>query len=474
MSKLLKILILFVLLANTASAQEKWNLQKIVEYVFKNNLTVKQAEITARLSALQYKQSMLSQIPTAFFTDNVGYNSGKNQDPTTFSLITKGYLSSSMSLQASADLFNWYSKRNTIQANKYDLQASIANVEKQQNDLALLVANAYLQILLAMQQTEIARVQLQQSQFQLSTIRKRVEAGALPELNAAELEAQVARDSANYIATKGNIEVSILNLKAFMSLDAATPLDIETPSVDKIPVENIADLQPEAVYALAVKNLPQQRVNELRYLFAQKSAQAAKGARMPTFSMYGSLGSSYLNQANQINSVAYQDVPFGTVNVGGTDYTVFGSEPVYTYGKTSYFKQVNNNFRQSIGISLSVPIFNGGTLQTNYQRGLLNVKSMDLQRQQDNLKLKQDIYQAYNAALVALEKFNASAKAVEASQKTYDFSQKRFDVGMLSTFELTTNQNNLFTAKLQYVLNQFDYVFKMKVLEFYKGIGLKL
>jgi outer membrane protein len=97
-----------------------------------------------------------------------------------------------------------------------------------------------------------------------------------------------------------------------------------------------------------------------------------------------------------------------------------------------------------------------------------------LQQEADDQKIKQDIYQAYNAATVALEKFNASKKSVDASQRTLDFAQKRYEVGMLGTFELITQQNNLFRAKLQAVLNQYDYVFKMKVLEFYRGQGLKL
>ena len=99
---------------------------------------------------------------------------------------------------------------------------------------------------------------------------------------------------------------------------------------------------------------------------------------------------------------------------------------------------------------------------------------MEFQKAGDNLKLKQDIYSAYTAAVTAIEKFNASKKSVETAQRTYDFSQKRYSVGILSTIELITNQNDLLKAKLEYVQNQFDYVFKMKVLEFYKGQGLKL
>ncbi|MEO7047428.1 MAG: TolC family protein, partial [Ferruginibacter sp.] len=121
-----------------------------------------------------------------------------------------------------------------------------------------------------------------------------------------------------------------------------------------------------------------------------------------------------------------------------------------------------------------VPIFNGGSLRTNWETSKLQISSLQLQKKLDDQTLKQNIYSAYNAAVIALEKFNASGKSVISNQQTYDFANKRFTVGMLGTFDLITTQNNLLRSKLEYTLNQFDYVFKMKVLEYYKGLGLKL
>ena len=173
--------------------------------------------------------------------------------------------------------------------------------------------------------------------------------------------------------------------------------------------------------------------------------------------------------------------PSGLVVSDGTGGFIDVQKPLFTNGgKNGYITsdplgtQFSNNFGQAIGISLSVPIFNGWQAKANYQRSKLNIKTLEYQVRLDNQTLKQDIYQAYNAAIVALEKFNSSQKSVDAAQKSYDFATKRYNIGMLSTLELVTDQNNLFRAKLQYVSNQFDYVFKMKVLEFYKGQGLKL
>lgn len=474
--KLFFLFIITIALCNTTIAQQKWDLRKCVEYALANNITIKQTDIQSKISTLQYNQSKQSQYPSLNFNASPSFNSGRNQDPTSFSLITQSYLSANMQLQSSVEIFNWYSKQNTIAANKWEAEAAKASTDKLKDDIALAVSNAYLQILLTIEQEKIAKVQLEQTQQQLKNTRKLVNAGSLPELNAAELEAQVARDSSTVVTAKGNVEQSMLNLKAYMALDAATPFEIEVPPVAFIPVEKIADLQPESVYASAIANLPQQRVNDFKLKAAQKTAAAAKGDMYPTIAAFANLGSGFNSRAQEITGVTLVNAPIGKVSVSGVDYNVYPSQPysAYNYSKTAFFRQLDENFRQSVGLSLSVPIFSGGSLRSNWERSKLNVKNLEFQKEADNQKLKQDIYQAFNAAMVAMEKFNATKKSVETAERSYSFAQKRYDVGMLTTLELVTNQNNLLRAKLELVQNQFDYVFKMKVLEFYKGQGLKL
>jgi len=476
MRKLICTSILLSFLNFAVNAQQKWNLKTIVDYAMANNISVKLSDVQAKIAALTYKQSKLSQIPNLNFTGNSGYSSGSNQDPTTFSRITETYLSAGLQLQSSADIFNFFSKRNTIAGNQWELLASKAFTDKTKNDIALSAANAYLQVLLSKEQENIALVQVQQTMSQLNNTRKLVDAGSLPELNASQLEAQLAVDSGNYISAKGNVTLNILSLKSFMSIEADAPFEVDTPPVELIPVEPIADLQPDNVYKLAVANQPLQRYNDFRLKAAANFKAAARAAMYPTLSAYGSLGSNY-------TSAKIPDyIPTGSytrngsiITIGTTDYNVYA--PDYRkVEKTAdpVTSQFSDNFRQSIGLSLSIPIFSSYNLKTQYLRSKLNISTLQLQKQQDDQKLKQDIYQAYTAALTALEKFNASKKSVESAEKTFEYAGKRFDVGLLGTFDLITTQNNLLRAKLEYSINHFDYVFKMKVLEFYKGQGLKL
>jgi len=467
-------------LSQLCNAQQKWNLQTIVDYAMANNINVRLSSVQEKIADINYKQSKLSLYPNANFNTNSAINAGNNQDPVTFNRINQTYLSAGFQLQSSADIFNFYSKRNTIAANNFENQAAVAATDKIKNDIALSAANAYLQILLSREQENITLLQIQQTTSQLGITRKQVNAGALPELNASQLEAQLALDSVNYITAKGNTTQAILLLQSNLNIDAAAPFVVDTPPIDKIPVEPIASLQPDYVFDLAIKNLPQQRFNDLKLLAAQKNVDATKARMLPSLSAFGSIGTSYIAARTPAFAPIFTGFqPNGqVVNVSGANY--FVNAPTFSlaqngFNKTGNFTgQVNDNLQKSIGLSISVPIFSGGSLKSNYERSKLNINTIQLQKEQDNQKLKQDIYQAYNAALIAMEKFNASKRSVDINELNLNFATKRFNVGMLGTFDLITTQNNLLRSKLEYAQNNFDYVFKMKVLEFYKGMGLRL
>lgn len=468
----------FLLTSLFAKAQEpeKWDLRKCVEYALEHNISVRQADVQARIVALTYEQSKLSQYPSIFLQNSSGYQFGRSIDPSTNEFTNERILFANHALNINLDLFNWFSKKNTIAANRLQAEAYTEGVEKAKNDIALNVANAFLQIVLNAEQIKISDVQVKQSMEQVDIIRKQVAAGALPELNLAEMETQLATDSANLITANSNYILSVLQLKALLNIDADAAFDVAIPPVELIPVEPLAELDPAVVYQLATTNMPQQKINDLNLQAAIKNVAAAKGGMFPSLSLFGGLDSRYSNAQklfprNFINSV----VPIGFVDVNGTNYIVNTQTEVPTaFTKNTYFRQLNNNFSQGVGLSLNIPIFNGGAARTNWKKAKLNVISVELQKEFDSKTLKQDIYQAHANAVAAMQKFNAQSKSVETAQKAYDFAKKRFDVGLLNTIDLITNQNNLFRAKINMVSAQADYVFKMKLLEFYKGQGLKL
>jgi outer membrane protein len=460
-----------------AFSQDSWNLKRSVEYALANNISVKQADVQARIAELNLKQSRLMQIPTANISGSAGINSGRSIDPTTNLFTNTQLFSTGFSLSSGLTVFNFFSVKNNIEGNKYDNEASRANVDKIKNDIALNVATAYLQVLVSEEQENIAKLAVQLTLQNLDNTSKRVKAGVLPELNQAELEAQLAVDSSNLITATNLVKQNILQLKAILNVDAGQKFVVETPPLDKIPVLTLDELQPEYVFAQAVENLPQQKVNDLRIKAAEKYVRSARGQMYPSFSLFAGLGTNYAN--NKIPSVLQTptgqlDTTGAKVNVNGTLYDVVapGFNNVITTSTTPFGTQFSDNFRQNIGLQVNIPLFNNGVARTNFEKSKLNVTSLQLQKDLDLVNLKQDIYTAYNDASTAIQKYNAGLKSVETAEKAYNFAQKRYDVGLLPTLDLLTNQNNLNRARVQLAQAEVDYVFRLKLLEFYKGKGI--
>ena len=478
--------IITLLLAVSATAQEKWDLKKSVEYAWAHNVTVKQASIQAGIDSLTFRQNRLSQYPFASGSTNTGLQFGRSIDPTTNQFTTTQLLFQQYNFQANITIFNWNNLKNNVLAASYGAAASRMDIEKAKNDLALNVASNYLQALLAQEQIHVAETQVLQTQSQLSDTRKRVEAGSLPELNAVQLEAQLATDSSNLITAKANATQSVLTLKALLYLDAAAPFELDAPPVDLIPLDPIVELQPDYVFNMAIKFQPAQKSNELRIKAIEASVKAARALMYPTISAFGGLGTRFSNPFKQITSVDflgyYPATPGGPVAaVNGVNYPVLS--PNLKYNQTSksfggiwsgWGSQLSNNFSQNFGLSLNIPIFNGGVANINYQKSKLNLENARVSREQIDQTLKQNIYQAYNSAVAALQKYNANQSTVNATQKAFDFATRRYNLGLLNTLDLIISQNNFTKAKLDLLTSHYDYVFKMKVLEFYKGLGIRL
>ncbi len=467
-------------------ASDHWDLRQCIEYALQFNISIKQADIQARIAALQAKQAKYNIYPSVNGSSSTGVRFGRSIDPTTNAFATSQFLYQNFGVNAGFQLYNFGRLKNSELVAKFNAQAALADVAKISNDISFNVATYYLQVVAAKEQVTISEIQIAQTQNQYDITRKRVDAGVLPELNIAETEAQLATDSSNYYVAKGNYEQSLLNLRGLLNLNVDATFGIETPKVEDIPIESFADLQPEAVYAMALDNQPLQKANALRIKAAEKNILVTKAQSYPTITVGGNLSTNFSNSFKTISGASF---------LGYAPIT--GSEPIITYSSVNYYvqnpvyrfttksrsfgdlwngwgDQLSNNFGQNVGLSLSIPIFNNFSAKVNLQTSKLQLKSAQLQKDQGDLTLRQDIYTAYTNAVTALQKFNAGRKSVESTQKAYDFGLKRYDVGLLSSLDLITLQNNLLRAKLTQVTNQFDYVFKMKLLEFYKGKGLKL
>lgn len=439
---------LIILFANTisAEAQDTWSLKRCVDYALQHNIGVKQQDVQKRLADLTYMQSKLQRIPALSGSANAGYTDGRSASLTDNSYVNQTYFSASGGLNLQGNLFSWFAQQRTIAANRYTAEANSFLLEKARNDLAFNVATAFLQILLNIEQVKVNEENVRLTTSNLENTKKLVIAGSVPESNQADLEAQLASDSTNLVTAKNNVILSILQEKAYLNLGFEIPFEPEVPeNIASLPLAPLQEMGPEMVYSAALTNYPQVKSDELMIKSAQKSWQATKSQLYPSLGIQGGLNTYYANNYFDRNNKL---IPFN--------------------------EQIDNTFRKTIGIGMNIPIFNGWQQRTAVAKAKATIQNQELTRDLNRQKLKQDIYTAHANAVAALQKFHSTTTGVMAAQKAYDFATKRFNLGLMNTIDYITTQSKLYQAQTNRVIAQYDYIFKMKLLEFYRDQKISL
>ncbi len=472
-------LLLIALLGTaTVNAQDSlWTLQRSIQYAVDNNLDIKQSVLNERLSRLQLQQSQLGMLPTASASGNVGRSYGRSIDPTTNQFIDAKYYFVGLNGNADVLLFGWFQKQNTISQNKFLSKSAAADLDQLKNDVSLNVATAFLRILLAREQIHISENQVTFSLKQREQTEYFVKAGRSPELDLAQMQAQVATDSSNYITAVATYQQAVLDMKAIMNFEMATPFTPVAPEVEKIPLGEMGTLSPEQVYDVAKDHFGSIRSNQLKIAAAQKGLAAAKGNLYPQLSLGGQLGSNYASSYKELTGTG----TFNGYNPNG-DIVVINGAPVYVQSPSftpdvrtiPFWKQLNTNFRQTVALTLSVPLLNGWSARTAVNRSKIDVQSKQIGLEQSRVKLKQDVYKAYYDARSAVQKFYATSRADEASDRAYNYAQKRYELGLMNALELLTTQNNAFKARAEALSAKYDLLFKLKVIDYYLGKEIRL
>ncbi len=470
----------FLAISGNALAQESWSLEKSILHARQNSLTVKQAQFTSSLTELTYKQSKYNRLPSINAGGNASYQFGRTIDPTTNTFNNESIGSNSFSLDAGVTLFNGNFINNSIKQSKIDFQAAQLDTEDAINTISLQVANAYLNILLSEEQLENAEKRLELSQFQLDQTDKLIRAGARAANERFDFVAQTARDEQAVIESRNLVEINYLSLKQLLQLDPISDIRIARPEV-----VISADANPEGftlneVYTSALSTQPNIRANALRSQSVLLNESLARAGGLPTLSLFGSLNTYYSSVSrdflnpNLDNAALVPGTP-QPIRINGIDalLTEFSFDGI-TFPNKSYGGQLNENFGQSVGISLRVPIYNNHRNNIAVERARLGVLNQEVFNRQAEQTLKTNIQQAIANARAAKLSHQASERSLEAAQAAYDNAQKRFDLGGINSLEFTNARNLLDQAQVTLIQAKYQYLFNLKVVDFYLGKPLNL
>jgi len=477
MRQLFIIVCLVSCLHATAQTQDVWTLEHCVQYALQHNISIQQDVLNERLSKLALQQSKLAQLPSVNASSSYGSSFGRSISPTSNQFIDQIYSFMGLSGNANVLLFGWFQQRNTIAKNKYTLEAANADLGQLRNDVSLNVATGFLRALLAQEQIHVSEKQVELSKAQLYQTRKFAESGRVPELNVAQLESQLANDSANLIGAMSSYTSSILDLKALLNLELSTPLNVVPPDVKITDQISLSTTTPEQVYEEARKHFGSIKSSELRVLAAQKNLSAMQGGLLPQLSAGVQLGSNWASNYSQLNSytlTGYESSGFVFHQGSPTGDTVF--QPAYLphYSTMPFGRQIDNNWRQTVSLNLNIPLFNSWQGQYAIHQAKINVQTQQLNQYQTELTLKQNVYKAYNDAINSIQKYSAAQRSADAAARALDFAKKRYEMGLTNTIEYLTTQNTDYTAASNLISAKYDLIFKLKVIDYYLGKELKL
>ncbi len=478
MYKKISVLILssFLIFGNINS-QEVWSLEKCIQKAVDNSLSMEQADAGLKGAKLSSEESKNARLPTLNGSYNGDVNFGRTVDPTTNSFTNETRLSNSVGVFGNVTLYNGGRIKNTIRQSGFNEDAARADKENIASVLALQVAEAYLNILFAEEQLENAKKQLEQTKNQLAQTDKLIQAGTLPRADRLDILATIAGNEQVIVTQENNVDLNYLTLKQLMTLEPDFDLTIERPTVIISNSEDPESFVLRNIYNKAYNNQPIIKAGNIRLKSAELGIAIAKALRIPTVSLSGSMNSFWSDKALDFtngNELPRETSPPQAVLIDGAGATLNTFFTPVVYPERSYFGQLSDNFGQGLGLDIRIPIYNANQTNIAIQRAELNIISQRITNTQNEQQLKTDIQRAIAAAKAAAKQYEASQKTVSALQEAYKNTEKRYELGAINTFEFTSSKNRLDQAEVDLIIAKYNYLYTLKVVDFYEGNKITL
>tara|TARA_B100000003_G_C10926822_1_gene369485 strand:+ start:195 stop:1637 length:1443 start_codon:yes stop_codon:yes gene_type:complete len=473
-----RILILILLTNNLFSQSKQYlelDLEQCIEIALENNLQLKRSIINEQLQKVGYNQSLLQQAPTLNVFSNYGNNYGRSIDPTTNTFISNNSNFSGISASSNMNLFSGFSVRNNIKRSKVLLEKSVFDLENTKNNVMLSVVRAYLNVLLNTDRLDNARFQLQSTQEQLNRTNKLVDAGSIAITNKLNLEAQLAGDELALIQQENNYRLTILQLKQLLLLETQKEIKIIKPVVELSP-STVIDSNPNEIFNLAVSLLPEIKSAEKNAQSSLYDLRISRSGRYPSISVSSNFSSNYSSFANrerefydgfsmQPTTIGFlTNNPLETVSSLSLVPNVVGSDKDFTI-----LEQWKDYLSKSLSFSISIPIFNRYQTSANIKRAKLNKEIADIGVIEARNQVRQTIETSFNDALAASKSYSASQKQVRALEESFRIIKSQYNLGSVNYTEYQISNNNLVRATNDLLSSKYDYIFKLKVLDFYQG-----
>jgi len=468
----IKYLLLFLIsfVQVQAFSQKKWTLEDCINYAHANNLQIKRQELQAKVASVDLLQSYTNILPDLNGNISRNYGFGRQIDPFTNDFILNNSMSDNYSVTSNISLFNGLQNYNNIRSNQYASLAAVQNVEKEKIENTFNISSAYLEILFQKELLEVAKNQKEVTVLQVDRTQKLVDAGNVAKGDLLEIQAQLANENLIVTNTQNQLNLSILNLSQLLDLDSTSNFDILVPdTIDPNIAINIPSVS--LVYNDALEYLPHVKSAEYLLKSYEKQLAVQKGKRSPMLYLSGSIYTGYSDQRTLVNTDDFSEQEIGYIQGNPSQIVV---SPSYGVSDYSYSQQFNDNIAQSLSIGLSIPILNRWEVNNGISRARIRMEDSKFELDQVKQRLYKNIQQAHNDAVSAREKYNSAIEAVKSNKESFHYTEQKFNVGIVNSVEYNIAKNNYIKTVSDLLQAKYEYIFAIKILDFYRGIPITL
>ena len=440
------IILSYILFSMYLCAQDKnqeWTLRRCIRYAIQNNVSVKQIEQAKADREVSLDMSKKSWLPSV--SANIGQNIDVGRSPSKDGTIKdQSSTNSSFYLQTSMPLFEGLKIRNDIKAQVWNVLAATENLNKAIDDVSVNVFSYYMQVLFKREIENVAQEQILLCMNQLKRTETLVENGKIAKSQLYDMEAQLAKDKVTHTKAKNDVSLALLDLMQAMDLNIEeSEFEIALPKIDEIVIEYMKGiLSPDMIYDEAASYKPEIKKQEYLLESSMRTLDIAKSGFFPRLSLNASYGNYYYH------------------------YTGFEN--------ASFSDQWDQNSRKTIGMTLSIPIFNRFQVRNNVRSAQIAITNQKLAIEEAHKTLYKEIKQAYVNAVAAKELYFSAETSVKSSHKAFQYAEESYNAGKISVFEYNEAKTKYIQSLSEQKQAKYDFVFRCKILDFYNGIPVSL
>lgn len=422
----------------TAQAQQAWSLRQCITYALEHNISIKQQENTVESNRISLNTSKNSRLPglQASASQSMNFGRGLTADNT---YANRNTMSTGFDLGTSVSLYTGGQMTHDIRQKEINLQAALVDLNRAKDDISMQIASTYLEVLYQKDMLAVAKNQLELAKLQESRLQSLLQTGKIAETEVVEAHATVASDELQVTQAENQVQLALLNLSQLLELQTPEGLDVETPVIAQ--AQDVILPLPDVIYAEANGIKPQVQAQVLRLKSAEESIEIAKAGKLPRVSLSGGLGTNYYHTSG--------------------------------FPSNKFSSQLKDNLSKYIGLSVSVPIFNKYATRNQIKTAKLQYQTQQLQLEETRKGLYKEIQQAYYNALAAQKQCVSSEAAEKASQSAFELVSKKYENGKATNTEFQESKTRLLKAEADYLQAKYTFLFRTKILEFYRGVALE-